>query len=433
MFSAKTIPSLLLALVSIPAASAVAAIVGTNVPSQSLTTERVASLPAANRMSWETYLASSAKQSRADRAAFAAELRNLKTNAPSSPPPGRGTRGLALNKAASWYSSSEALRLAGIIVSFQTPAGGWSKNLDLTQHQRAPGEMFATGNLSRFATSTDLDLPHDPDWNYVGTFDNGATITQLRFLAKIISTGEKKHGDVFHTSFLRGLDYIFAAQFPNGGWPQVWPLQGGYHDGITFNDGAMTGILDLLSDVAEAKAEFKFVPDMIRERAATSLQQGLACVLATQIIVAGQRTAWGQQYDALTLQPSSARNYEMPSLSSGESAGVMLCLMRLPKPDAEVIAAVHAAAAWFERAAIHDQSYQRIGDDGPQLVATPGSGPIWSRYYEIKTNRPIFGDRDKSIHDTVAEISKERRVGYSWFTDAPKSALKTYARWKQKW
>jgi PelA/Pel-15E family pectate lyase len=62
-------------------------------------------------------------------------------------------------------------------------------------------------------------------------------------------------------------------------------------------------------------------------------------------------------------------------------------------------------------------------------VSSPGSGPLWARFYEIGSDRPIFGDRDKTIHDTVSEISKERRNGYSWFNDTPKRALDHYARW----
>ena len=408
-----------------------AAIIGTNVPSQSLTAERIQSLPATERPAWQRYLAASTKQSQADRAALAKELQQLHTNQPTATPPaGRGTRGIELSKPAAWYACPEALQIADIIVSFQTPAGGWGKNLDLTQHRRAPGELYAPGNLSRFTNPTDLDLPHDPAWSYIGTFDNGATITQMRYLAKIIAATDEKRSLPFRESFRRGMDYIFAAQFPNGGWPQVWPLQGGYHDGVTFNDGAMTGILDLLSDVANGKNEFTFVPATICQQATLSLQRGTACVLASQIVVAGRRTAWCQQYDALTLQASSARNYEMPSISSGESAGVMLFLMRLPKPDTNIVAAVHAAAAWFESVAVRDKSYERAGSDDRHLVAAPGHEPIWSRYYDIQTSRPIFGDRDKSIHDTVEEISRERRDGYAWFNDAPQAALKRYARWK---
>ena len=66
--------------------------------------------------------------------------------------------------------------------------------------------------------------------------------------------------------------------------------------------------------------DFAFVPEKTRRLAAASLQRGLACILATQIVVDGRRTVWCQQHDALTLQPVSARNYEMPSEVSSESA-----------------------------------------------------------------------------------------------------------------
>src|SRR5581483_11272767 len=110
----------------------------------------------------------------------------------------------------------------------------------------------------------------------------------------------------------------------------------------------------LLRDVSLGTNNFSFVPRRVRARAADRLQRGIRFVLATQVKVAGHRTAWAQQYDPLTLRPTSARNYEMPSLAAGESAGVMQFLMQLPDPDLETIAAVHAAAAWFQKTEIHD-------------------------------------------------------------------------------
>ena len=421
----------MLGLLSAPPVSA--AIIGTNVPAQMLSQSRVDSLPHQMRAEWSAYLARSKTNSFSDRKFFADEMRrNGITNTVTPPPTRRGAGRIPLNNSRSWYAGDEARRIAQIIVSFQTPAGGWSKNLDMTHHLRAPGELFAHGNASRFATPTDLDLPNDASWNYVGTFDNGGTITQLRFLAKVIAESAGNEREACQKSFLRGLDYIFASQFPNGGWPQVWPLQGGYHDCVTFNDGAMTGILGLLLDVSEAKDEFTFVPKPIRQRSADALQRGIACILATQLTSNNKRTAWCQQYDALSLTPASARNYEMPSLSSGESAGVLLFLMRIPDADTNITAAIHSAAAWLESAAIRDKAYRRTEtNDGRHLVDSPGSDPLWSRYYEIGSNRPIFGDRDKSIHDTVEEISRERRDGYAWFTDAPENVLKRYASWKK--
>ncbi len=405
-----------------------AAIIGTNSASAPLSQDRINLLPKKERAPWNDYLARSGKQSRADRAFFWKELQHSKTNSIIAPPAGRGTRGISLDNNADWYHSEAALRIADIIISFQTPAGGWSKNLDMTAHRRAPGEHFAQGNLNKFSNPDDLDLPHDPNWNYVGTYDNGATITQLRYLAKVATALDEKKARSYQRSFSRGLDYIFASQYPNGGWPQVWPLQGGYHDAVTFNDGAMTAILDLLSDVVEGKPDFAFVSKTERRRATESLKRGLACVLATQVVANGKPTAWCQQYDELTLQPTSARNYEMPSLSSGESAGVMLFLMRRPNPDSNTVTAVRAAAEWFKKVAIHDKAYRRT-DAGRNLMDAPGAGPLWSRYYNLVDHQSIFGDRDKTIHDTVGEISRERRDGYAWFTDAPESALKRFEQW----
>ena len=62
----------------------------------------------------------------------------------------------------------------------------------------------------------------------------------------------------------------------------------------------------------------------------------------------------------------------------------------------------------------------------------PGAGPIWSRNYDIQTGKPIFGDRDRSIHDDVNFISKGRRNGYSWWNNAPQKAIEAYDEWKRK-
>jgi hypothetical protein len=213
-----------------------AAIIGTNSLTQPLTAGRIAALPRAQQPGWKEYLERSTRRLRADQAFFQLEMHKHGIKQPGVPPPGHSARSIPLNNPASWYGESEARRIADIVVSFQTPAGGWSKNLDLTQHPRAPGESFTSNNNSRYLGQADFDLSRDAHWDYVGTFDNNATITELRFLAKVITATGTKQSVPYRTAFLRGLDYIFAAQYPNGGWPQIWPLQGGYHDAITYND-----------------------------------------------------------------------------------------------------------------------------------------------------------------------------------------------------
>ena len=430
VFVKRAKPVLFFAICFGAAAGLSAAIIGTNPPALPLTAARIAALPVQQQAVWLAYLDRSTRQLAADQASLQAEKRGAGVKQSLIPPAAPSVRGLALDNPEDWYGQAGARRIADIIVSFQTPAGGWSKNLNLTRSARLPGESFAPDNRSRWVSNRDYDVPRDTNWNYVGTFDNDATTTQLRFLAKVIAATGTNHA-LYRAAFQRGLDYIFAAQYPNGGWPQVWPLQGGYHDGITYNDDAMLNVLGLLRDVVAGTNEFAFVPADLRARASASLKRGLDCVLATQMVVNGHRTVWCQQYDPLTRQPASARNYEMPSLVSSESAALVSFLMELPEPDSNIVAAVHAAAAWFEKTKIENKAYKPVRGQGRRLVDAPGNGPLWARYYEIGANRPIFGDRDQSIHDDVNEISLERRNGYGWYRDTPKRLLEYYVRWSQ--
>jgi PelA/Pel-15E family pectate lyase len=110
----------------------------------------------------------------------------------------------------------------------------------------------------------------------------------------------------------------------------------------------------------------------------------------------------------------------------------MLFLMKVPSPSPELVAAIHGAAAWFEKTKINNVAYRFTGDAGRLLVEAPGNGPLWARFYEIRTNRPIFGDRDKTIHDNVNEISMERRNGYAWYRDSPAKALERFSAWRNE-
>jgi PelA/Pel-15E family pectate lyase len=343
-----------------------------------------------------------------------------------------GAHSMPLDRPQAWYASAEARHIADVIVSFQTPAGGWGKNTDMSRALRALGEAYTANNISRFPAPNDFDTPREPEWNYVGTIDNDATTTQINFLAKVIVAGGAEHASAYRAAFLHGIEYLFAAEFPNGGWPQVWPLEGGYHDAITLNDDAMTQVMELMHRVASGQHEYRFVPETIRKSAARSFERGIRCILAAQIVSGGKRTVWAQQHDALTLKPVSARNFEPPAESASESAHVLMLLMDwLPTPNAEEQAAIRAAAAWFKKTAIYGQSWGR-SSEGNQLVAQPGAGPIWARYYQIGTERPIFADRDKSIHDNESELSGERNNGYAWYNTAPLAALERFEKWNKE-
>src|SRR5205085_4298844 len=82
-----------------------------------------------------------------------------------------------------------------------------------------------------------------------GTFDNGATTGELRFLTRALgATNEPR----YRRAIVNGIDHILQAQYPTGGWPQRYPPVEGYQRHITFNDNSMVRILKLLREVAES-------------------------------------------------------------------------------------------------------------------------------------------------------------------------------------
>ncbi|TFW31022.1 pectate lyase [Massilia horti] len=404
-----------MALAAIPAAS-IAAVVGHLTPAKEVTEARIASLPAAQQAPWRAYLERSRKLMAADQAALAAE--RAAGSAPEGPFDGRGTgSGMPLNRGAAWYASPEARHVADNIVSFQTPAGGWGKNVNRTGPVRQRGQSYVLV---------------EGKWAYVGTIDNDATTTELRFLARVQAQAPGEAGKVYRDAFLKGVRYLLNSQYPNGGFPQVYPLEGDYHDAITFNDDALIQAVEVLDSVAARQGDYGFVPADVAYEAREAAAKALRLILTTQVKVDGVHTGWGQQHDALTLEPTAARNFEPAALTSNETAPVLVYLMGLPNPSPEVVAAVHAGAAWLKRVAVRDVEWTgKSKDVGRQAVAKPGAGPIWSRLYDIASMKPIFGDRDRTIHDDVNEISLERRNGYSWYGTGPAKALEQYETWSR--
>jgi PelA/Pel-15E family pectate lyase len=421
-----------------------ASLISVSKPAQSLTVARVMTLPSTQRGPWLAYLQRSQAQMRADKAVLATERVGLK-EIPPLPQQGFSARSIPLHRDAAFYRSDEARHIAAAILSFQTPAGGWSKNLDMDSAPRLRGQSYAAANLAPVASGPgDFDQPQDPNWHYVGTLDNDATNTELYFLAELAAAWPGHGGDAYRASFLRGIGYLLHAQFPNGGWPQVWPLEGGYHDAITFNDDAVTESAEMLTLSANGERvgieDYSFVPAALRVRAKAAAAKALQCILTTQVRLPAMSgsatllTVWSQQNDPLTLAPVAGRNFEPAALSSGESASVMEYLMSLPSPSSAVVRSIEAAANWFEAHKIMGYTWSggRNTPGGRRLTATPGAGPLWARYYSLTTGEPIFGDRDKTIHDKVTDLSLERRNGYAWYGKDPQQALETYAAWKLK-
>jgi PelA/Pel-15E family pectate lyase len=329
------------------------------------------------------------------------------------------------------YMPTELAAIAGNILLFQKTNGGWPKNYDvfaiLTPAQK--DSVAAAKN----ATNT--------------TFDNGSTYNQIAALATAwYALKDRSAADVgrYRAAAVRGLEFILRAQYKNGGWPQYYPLRTDYSRYITFNDGAYEGIMRLLKAIGDREPQYDFVEEKLRGKLAAAYRRGLDCIFRLQINDAGAPTAWCQQYDEVTLQPAWARKFEPPSICNKESADLVLFLMTIDHPNARVVAAVCDAVGWFKASRIYNTRIKtipakrmvtpfRVSTSDRLAVTDPAAPPIWTRYYELETHRPMFCNRDSKVVYSLAQVLRERRDGYGWYTYSPQKVIDEFPAWYAKW
>lgn len=326
-----------------------------------------------------------------------------------------------LNQPQDWYNSDQAMAVADNVLLYQRITGGWEKNTDMARHLSDTQKQQLIEDKAILRS----------------TIDNGATTTQLRFLGRVY---DATHEIRFKEAFLRGVDYLLEAQYPNGGWPQFYPIRQGYYQHITFNDNAMINVMNLLKQISKAQAPYGFVDKQHRDQATGAISRGLDIILKTQVRINGALTVWCAQHDEVTLAPAKARAYELPSLSASESVGIVRYLMNLDHPSPDVCTAIHSACAWLESTKINDQRVVTKPDpSSPKgydrvMVQDPTAPPLWARFYDLTTNQPMFVDRDSLPKQHLSDLSYERRNGYAYLgTWAQTLLTKEYPAWRVKW
>lgn len=396
----------------------VTAVLADEKPFTMLTDDLLAQLPEAQRAQWISHIAKSREAAANERRILADECQKAGV-AQSTPAPGnRKEFEFDSDTPAEWFGSAENQKLAEIVVSYQTPTGGWSKAVDYGKGPRQPGTHW---------TSQTGDA-----WHYCGTFDNRTTTEQLKFLAGVFTATKRE--DV-KAVLLKGLDYVFAAQYPNGGWPQNYPIERGYHEAITLNDDAMMHVLELLHSITRGEKLFSFADEALKQRAQSAFDKGIACIAAMQVKIDGAPTVWCAQHHPLTLAPVKARAKEPPSLSGGESANMVKFLMRNGPTTPEVIAVIDSAMTWFEAHKLTGMRKVKTAEGKTDYIDDPASTDvIWARFYDLQTGRPIFaGAEDGIVYPTFHEMAAKNKVAYDFFSTRPKELMeKESARWKKR-
>lgn len=316
---------------------------------------------------------------------------------------------LAFRQPDSWFSGEEALAIGDSVLKYQQPNGGWIKN----QEWHRGADLTEIENCISTGIGT--------------TIDNGATFAEIEFLRRLyLATNAPR----YRNAFLRGVFYVLNAQYDNGGWPQFYPLKKGYYTHITFNDDAMVNAMYLMKGIGKNQAKYAVLEldEELRNRCFKAYMKGLDCILKCQIMKDGKLTVWCQQHDETTFAPASARAYELASFCGyGESENILRLLMEEEEPTKDILNAINGAKEWFREHAIKNTIVEHFvnkeGKPDIRLKKKKGAPLLWARFYDLKTGKPFYCDRNGKPQEDLSDIDYERRMGYSWISTSPSRFL----------
>lgn len=325
-------------------------------------------------------------------------------------PPGTPAVGMAMLRA---YEATREPRYlaaardaADALARGQLESGGWNYMVEFDPAQR--GRYRYRIDTPRAAGGPTTS----PAPSNVSTYDDNNTQSVLRFLLALVDViktapADPRDGRIRET-LEYGLKQFVAGQYPIGAWPQRW--DGTAHDPKTYpvldatiptdyprthpntsymgfytlNDNTQRDCIQTLMDAHRRTGKAEYLE---------AARRGADFLVRAQL--PAPQAGWSQQYNP-AMQPAWARAFEPPCVTSSEGAAALNLLidMYLQFGDAKYLQRVPEAIAWFRKSEI-----------------SPG---VWARMYELGSNKPIYGDRDGKIHYTLAELSEERRTGYSW-------------------
>ena len=313
--------------------------------------------------------------------------------------------------------SDEGKRIAENVIDYQLETGGWPKNKPM-QDRLSPREREVVRSWKN---------------HYIeGTIDNGATLTEIRFMAKMYAL---HHDPRYLESVERAIDFIISLQYPSGGFSQCDQRKVGYWNRVTFNDGAMIGAMGVMRDVAKGNAPFDFEMNAeTREKCRASYMKGIDFVLKAQIVQNGVKTVWCQQHDPVTYEPLGGRAFELAALTAGESNPIVRMLMEVDDPSEEIVDACLKAADWYERSVLTGYTLGKCtlasGATGACLVKTDDpKDRIWARFYTLEDNRPFTANRQgEKIFNFDAQLRGDE-MSYRWFLQHEDRLIRDVRKW----
>lgn len=290
-------------------------------------------------------------------------------------PPGTPAVGMAFLNA--WHATGQqqfldaATDAARALIFGQLESGGWTSSIDFDPAGRH-ADRYRNGKGKAKGK------------NY-STLDDDKSQAAVCLLMQLDKALEFQDPQI-HEATMFALDAILSAQFPNGGFPQGWrtavpdqPIKPAsypdydwrtenrikeYWDYYTLNDGLAGTVARTLHLAHQTYGEARFRDAL--------LKLGDFLILAQMPL---PQPGWAQQYN-FDMHPMWARKFEPPAISGRESEDAMETLLFLYEltGDAQYLTSVEAGLQWLNASKLPD-------------------GQI-ARFYELKTNRPLYFVKD---------------------------------------
>ncbi|MCK4465193.1 MAG: hypothetical protein KAU83_05725, partial [Bacteroidales bacterium] len=278
-------------------------------------------------------------------------------------PPGTTSVGMVLMHAYKVTGDSLYLRyakkVANALIYGQHPEGGWHYLIDFDPKGIKKYYEEIASNCWGF----------EEYYHYYGncTFDDEVHTSATRFLMELyLITLDPE----YKVALDKALNFVLKSQFTNGAWPQRYPLHNDYTSYYTFNDDVIPGNIYLLLEAYEKLGVEEYKEAALR---------GMDFVMLSQQPL--PQAGWCQQFNH-DIKPAKARSIEPASIESGQT---IICIRHLENfykitGNKKCLQGVPDAIKWLESTIINNDPDKKY----------KGSSYTHTRYYELKTNKPIY-------------------------------------------
>ncbi|MCA1936767.1 MAG: pectate lyase [Asticcacaulis sp.] len=285
-------------------------------------------------------------------------------------PPGTATMGHlfldAYHATGDEYYYTAAEKAAAALIFGQQDNGGWHYFIDFGG-EASTKQWYDTIGKNAWRME---EFQHY--WGNA-TYDDDGTVEAMTFILRLYL---EKHDPKYKPSLDKAIDFVLKSQYPNGGWPQRYPLkyefshhgQPDYTSYITFNDDVAAGNVHFLILCYQALGE---------TRVLDAINRGMNIYILAQN--GAPQAGWALQYTP-DLKPAGARTYEPKSLSAHTTASAIRQLMDFYKltGDTKYLAPIPAALDWLDS------------------VRLPGEKPLYPSFVELGTNKALYTHREGS-------------------------------------